>query len=101
MKDDDKEFEEKLKNIDGDKLAAAFADIFTDSLKQAAKNIAEIDSDDLEEDVKQVALFLSRQKNGEALLSLAGSLKNADDLKKNGDLFADFFEAIATKEVII
>ena len=80
MNDEEKIIEETLKGIDKEKMAAAFADIFAGSLKQAANNIAALSPQEVEADVKQVALLLSRQKNSGALFGMAKDLNNVPNL---------------------
>ena len=80
MDNEEKAIEEKLKNIDKDKFAAAFADILAGSIKQAADNIAALSPLELEADIKQVALLLSRQKNSQTLLNMADGMNNIPNL---------------------
>ena len=95
MNDEEKAIEKKLKNIDKDKFAAAFADIMTGSIKQAADNIAALSPRELESDIKQVALLLSRQKNSRALLDTAGDLNNVPNL------IGELAKIVATNDITL
>ena len=75
--------------IDGQKLAA----LLTDSIRQAAESITALTPQQLEEDVKQIALLLSRQKNGAALLDKVGDLTN------NANLLNDLMKIITENEI--
>lgn len=83
------QIEEILKNMDSETLT----DILTDSVKQAVKNITTLTPEALEADIKQISLLLNRQGNGEELL------KQASDLKNNGNILNELAEMLATNKI--
>lgn len=60
---------EKLKKADTSELVQ----IMADTVKHAGENLQNLSSDELEEDLKSIALLLNRQGNADKLINAANS----------------------------